>query len=128
MLRGYAITAPKDRYLNTTRNLVDKLPVRHALVGLLRGPTVHGDGGGAGVLHHACHQGCVDRLFVPSRAHLDRDWHPNGVGHRPDDRRCVGGLTHEAAPGVVLGDLADRTPHVDVDNVGAHRLDNLRRG
>ena len=35
-------------------------------------------------------------------------------------------LAHEAAAGVVLGDLGYRTAHVDVDDVGAHAFDDLR--
>ena len=36
-------------------------------------------------------------------------------------------LPHQAAAGVVLGDLRDRATHVDVDDVGAELLDDLRR-
>ena len=38
------------------------------------------------------------------------------------------GLAHQAAPGVVLRDLGDRTSHVDVDDVGAHAFDDLGGG
>src|SRR5262245_62634939 len=34
---------------------------------------------------------------------------------------------HQAAPGVVFGDLRHRAAHVHVDDVGAHSLDDLRR-
>ncbi len=36
------------------------------------------------------------------------------------------GLAHQAAAGVVLGDLRHRAAHVDVDDVGAHLLDDAR--
>ena len=36
-------------------------------------------------------------------------------------------LAHQAAAGVVLGDLRHRAAHVHVDDVGAHAFDDLRR-
>ena len=35
-------------------------------------------------------------------------------------------LAHQAAAGVVLRNLRHRAAHVDVDDVGAHALDDLR--
>ena len=37
------------------------------------------------------------------------------------------GLAHQAAAGVVLRDLRHGAAHVDVDDVGAHAFDDLRR-
>jgi hypothetical protein len=37
------------------------------------------------------------------------------------------GLPHQAASGVVLGNLRHWAAHVDVDDVGAKAFDNLRR-
>ena len=42
------------------------------------------------------------------------------------NRRGVSRLAHQAAAGVVLGDLRHRAAHVDVDDVGAHAFDDLR--
>jgi len=66
-------------------------------------------------------------MFVPASAHLDGHWNLDGPGHRANHVRRVLRLAHEAAAGVVLRDLRHRTTHVDVDDVGAHAFDNLRR-
>ena len=43
-----------------------------------------------------------------------------------DDGRRVLRLPHQAAAGVVLGNLRHRASHVDIDDVGAHAFDDPR--
>ena len=96
-------------------------------VGLRCRPAMHGDGGGAGVFHHLRQIRRVDR----SSFHPARIFTVTGIltslRHRGDHAGRVRRLAHQAAAGVVLRDFRHRTAHVDVDDIGAHALDNLRR-
>ena len=109
------------------RHFVNETPVRPARVGLHRRATVHRDRRGAGVLHQTGDIRGIDVGVVPPCAHLHGDRNRHRAGHRPDHPRGMLRCSHEAAPSLMLGDLGHWTTHVDVDNVGAHSLDDLRR-
>ena len=105
---------------------VDQRPVGDAGVGLLRGAAVHGDRRRAGVRHQPRHERRVDLVLGPAGAHLHRHRDLHRPRHRADDRGRVRRIAHQAAAGVVLGDLGHRAAHVDVDGARAHALDDRR--
>ena len=88
---------------------------------------MNGDRRRSRILDHSRQRRRVPLAVVPAGAHLDRDRDADGLHHPANHRRRVPRLTHEAASGIVLGDLRDRTPHVHVDDVRAHAFDHLRR-
>ena len=122
-----AVAAAEDGNVEIGRHLAHEVPVGAAGIRLLGGAAVNGHRGGAGILHAAREVGRVAQGVVPARAHLDRDRNANGAGHGANHRGRVFGLAHQAAAGIVLGDLRHRAAHVDVDDVGAHALDDLCR-
>ena len=119
---------PKTGMRDAARHARDELPVREPRVGLRRRPSVHRHRCRAGVLNPPGQVRRVELVRIPARAHLDRDRNLHRLRHRAHDARRVLGLAHQAAAGVVLGDLRHRAAHVDVDDVGAHALDDLRGG
>ena len=126
LLRLDTVAAAEHRDANVVGDPRDELPVRAAAVALRRRTAVDRDCGGARVLDHLREPRGVAFGVVPSRAHLHRHRNLHGPGHRVDDARRLLRLAHQAAAGVVLRDLRHRTAHVDVDDVGAHALDDLR--
>jgi hypothetical protein len=82
----------------------------------------------ARVLDHLRERRGVPLLVVPPRAHLDGHRNPHRLRHRRNHRGSVIRFAHQAAAGVVLGDLGHGASHVHIDDVGAHSLHNLRRG
>ena len=98
-----------------TRSISDQSD--DAGVGLLRGAAVHGDRRRAGVRDQARHERRVDLVLVPAGAHLHRHRDLHRPRHRADDRAPRARVAHQAAAGVVLGDLGHRAAHVDVDDV-----------
>ena len=98
-----------------------------ARVTLCSCPSVYGDCRGARVLDHPGELRCVAVAVVPARAHFDRHRDLDGCRHRPDDSGGVVGLAHQAAAGLMLGNLGHRAAHVHIHNIGAHRFDNLGR-
>ena len=122
-----AIAAAEHGNRQAVRDLGDEIPVGVPAVALRRGAAVDGDGGGAGVLHHLRERRRVPLVVIPAGAHLHGHGNFHGARHRGNHRRGVRGLAHQAAAGVVLRDLRHRAAHVDVHDVGAHALDDLRR-
>ena len=88
---------------------------------------MHGHCGSTGIFGHPRQQRRVDFVFVPPGAHLHGDGNFDGLRHRIDDAGRVGRFAHQAAAGVMFRDLVHRTSHVDVHDVGAHPLHDLRR-
>ena len=80
------------------------------------------------VFHASGHLGRVDLIVVPAGTHLHGHGDLHRARHRADDFLRVLRLAHQRTAGVVLRDFRDGAPHVDVDDVGAHSLDDLRRG
>ena len=69
--------------------------------------------------------GGVDGVLVPTRPHLHCDGNLHPFRHGGDNAGGMRGLAHQAAPGVVFGDLRHRATHVHVDDVGAQTFDDL---
>ena len=101
-------------------------PIRLAGIRLSGRAAVDGDRRGSCVLDHPGEQRGVNRFVIPAGPHFDSHRNSDGLGHRANDARRVLGLAHQAAPGIVFGNLRDRAAHVDVHDVGAHALDDLR--
>ena len=119
---------PKTGMRHAGGDAADQIPVRDSRIALRRRAAVHRHRRGAGLFHPPGQIRRVDLGRVPAGPHLHRHRNPHRPGHRTDDARGVLRLAHQAAAGVVLGDLRHRAAHVDVDDVGAHALDDLRRG
>ena len=86
---------------------------------------MHRDRGGACVFDHPRERRRVALAVVPAGAHLHRNRDLHGFAHRRDHAGGVLRLAHEAAAGVVFGDLRHRASHVHVDDVGAHAFHDL---
>ena len=67
------------------------------------------------------------RAVAQPAAHLHAHRHVDRVRHRLDDRRGASGLVEQRRAGAGLRHLADGAAEVDVDEVGAGRLDHPRR-
>ena len=118
-----AIAAAEHGNAQLTGNPRNQIPVRPTRVALRGRPTVNGHRRGAGILHHLRHKRCVSLFVVPTRPHLDRHGNLDGFGHCRNHRCRLGRFSHQAATGLVLGNLRDGAAHVDVDDIGPHALE-----
>ncbi len=120
------VAAPVHRNRNGVGYPLDQIPVGAAAVRLRGGAAMHRHRRRAGQLHQPRHHRRVDVILVPPGAHLHGHGNPDGLRHRRHDGRGQLGLAHQAAPGIVPGDLGHGTAHVDVHVVGAQALDDPR--
>ena len=121
-----AVAGSEHRNRDRPRDLGDEVPIGKAAVALLRGAAVNRDRLRARVLD-APRQLAA---FTSPSSHPLRILTVTGIFTAFDiAAMIVGGmrrLAHQAAAGVVLRDLRHRAAHVDVDDVGAHLLDDAR--
>jgi hypothetical protein len=87
---------------------------------------VHGNHLHAGLFCAACQLGRVERAIVPAKPHLQRHWnfHRRDRGFDQGERMIE--IAHQCRAGLAAGDMARRTAHVDVDDVGAGGFRNAR--
>ncbi len=89
---------------------------------------VEGDRGDAGLVDQPARE--QNPALLPGAlpgAELHGDRQPRALGRRAGDRDRLVGIVEQCRPGARLADLADRAPHVEVDQIGA-RLGDDRGG
>src|SRR6266850_3242817 len=120
-----AVAADRDR--DRVDDPRDDLPRRDAGVLLRPRPRVHRDRvdalalGAAGDLHG------VHGALVPAAADLDREADADRLAHRAEDDGGAERVAHQRGALALGDDLGDRTAHVEIDGVGAGRLEAARR-
>ena len=88
---------------------------------------MQGENGCSGLDESRADVEAVARAVAQAAAHLHRDGHVDGLRDRRDDAAGELGVVEQRRPGARLRHLADGAAEVDVDEVGAGRLDHARR-
>ncbi len=124
---GHHIPAADHRDAHVAPDLGDPAPVGAALVGLLFGARVQGQGGDAGVLGDLRRLDIVQAGLVPAGAELQRHRHAHGGR---DGAQHLGQLRQILEQGRAVAaarHLGRGAAAVDVDDIGAELLDAGRR-
>ena len=87
-----------------------------------------GKRGGSGTFADAGKFDGVDIAVVKALAEFDRDGTAGGFDDRFDDAAGKLGIAHERGAIAAFDNFADRTAHVDINDIGAGKLARHRRG
>ena len=104
----------------------DPLPARLSAVALLAGAGVEGDGGESAFFGHLRELDVDDFLVVPSGAKLDGEGNLHGGADGLEDVADERQIAQQAGASVAGDDLAGGAAEVEIDEVEAHILDDLR--
>ena len=122
----HAVAIGNQRNGDRLAHTMDGGPVGAATVELAAGAAMDGHHLYASQLGAAGQLRGIEAAMVPAETHLEGHGNAGGTNRCFDEAQRMIEIAHQSRAGKPTGHLAGRTPHVDVDHLGAEILGNAR--
>ena len=127
ILEGANVAIDHDRNSDRLHRFANRPPVGRSVIHLAARAAMNREETDAGPLRHAGNHGRIKAVMIPSKPHLQRHRHIDGIDNRFKDRPGERFVPHKGRSGKPAGHFLCRTSHVYVDESGAEISRNARR-